>query len=327
MDNASMTIETSELRYPSKDGSTSIHAVVWSAAGADVSVGSSVENPVRGIVQIVHGMAEYIERYDDFARFLAGNGFVVCANDHIGHGRSVNDKADWGNLPLSGGAQVLIDDAHALRQLMVEKYGPETPYVMFGHSMGSFVVRAYLARYAEGLSGAVLCGTGYVALATAKAGRTLARSTGKVHGGRAKLSALQKMADGAYAKAIPNARTDFDWLNTDPEAVDAYIADEACGFMFTVGGYATLMDLLVEVNDPACVAAWPQDLPTLFIAGGQDPVGSNGEGVRTVARMAIDAGVANVNIKIYDEMRHEILNEPNHAVVYGDVLDWLGRLA
>ncbi len=295
-----------------------------SAAPAPAAAPSIPQAP-RGVVQLVHGMSEYIERYDDFARFLVANGFIVCANDHIGHGQSVLDKSDWGNLPLDGGAETLVEDVHSLRTYLTHDLGVSAPYFLFGHSMGSFVTRAYLARHAAGLSGAVLCGTGFVPAATAKAGLTLARAMGKLRGGKAKSKLLNQMADGAYSKAIPNARTPFDWLNTDPAAVDAYIADDACGFLFTIGGYATLMSLLVEVNTPSCPEKWPKDLPVFFIAGGQDPVGSNGEGVRTVARMTIDAGIRDVNIKIYEQMRHEILNEPAHAEVYNDVLMWLDQ--
>ena len=232
-------IAESALSYPSKDGSTTIRARLWAPAAPD---GAPVAS--RAIVQIVHGMCEHMGRYDEFARFLARNGFAVCGEDHIGHGESASDPAEFGHMPPREGKDILIADVCALRRLMRERFGEGVPYFLFGHSMGSFIVRAYLARpCARNLSGAVICGTGEQPRALSAAGNLLARIIGRVAGERHRSALIDGLGAGAYGKRIPDARTPFDWLSTDPAVVDAYLADERCGFMFTVGGYAALTDL------------------------------------------------------------------------------------
>lgn len=305
------------LRFTSSEGSQAIHALLWEPAGERAA------NP-RGIVQVAHGMVEHIERYDDFARFLAANGYVVCGSDHIGHGASAPSPEHQGELPENG-AQVMVADVHALRRMVGQRYPQGTPYFLFGHSMGSFVVRAYLARYGRGLSGAIVCGTGQQPRAVSRMGGFVARSIGRRKGFAYRSAFMENLAIGGYSKAIENARTSFDWLNTDPAKVDEYIADPACGMMFSVGGYASLTDLTFEVASRECAAAVPDGLPVLFIAGAQDPVGDCGKGVRAAADAMARNSNAKVETKIYEGMRHEVLNEPRHGEVYADVLAWLGR--
>ena len=313
----------STVSYPSKDRSTTIRACLWEPA-----VDGALVRP-RAIVQIVHGMCEHIGRYDAFARFLAQQGFAVCGNDHVGHGVSAADPSDFGHLPPREGKDILVADVCALRRLMQRRLGEDIPYFMFGHSMGSFIVRSYLARpCAHDLSGAIVCGTGQQPRAVSAAGNLLARLIGRIAGPRHRSALIDGMGAGAYGKHIPDARTPFDWLSTDPAVVDAYLADERCGFMFTVGGYAALTDLAGEIADPARVARVPSDLPLLFVAGEQDPVGGNGKGVRAAVRALRDAGVERVDEILYPGMRHEILNEPGRAQVMSDILAWLeARLA
>ncbi len=277
----------------------------------------------RAIVQIGHGMSEYIERYDDFARFLAAQGFLVCGHNHVGHGADIEDPEMWGIIPAISGKELFIADYHAVRTVMQKTYGEDIPYFVFGHSMGSFVVRAYVALHGEGLAGAVVCGTGHNPKAVCDMGAFMARVTAMRKGDAYRSKFLNGLADGAYAKAIPDARTPFDWLNTDPAKVDEYIADPACGFMFSAGGYVALMELTSEVADKKRIAGIRKDLPVLFIAGDQDPVAANGKGVETVFGMFKDAGLTDVQCKLYEGLRHEILNEPTHAEVYEDVLAWL----
>lgn len=305
------------LNFTSSEGSQQIHALLWEPAG-------SAAGAPRGIVQIAHGMVEHIERYDDFARFLAANGYAVCGNDHIGHGQSAPSPERQGELPENG-AQVMVADVHRLRRVMEQRYPAGTPYFLFGHSMGSFVVRAYLARYGRGLAGAIVCGTGQQPPAASRMGGFVARSIGRRRGFGYRSAFMENLAIGGYSKAIKDARTSFDWLNTDPAKVDEYIADPACGMMFSVGGYASLTDLTYEVASKECAAAVPVGLPVLFIAGAQDPVGGCGKGVRAAADAMERYSDAVVETKIYEGMRHEILNEPRHAQVYADVLEWLGR--
>lgn len=311
------SVKTSKIGYRSADGKTQIRALLWEP---EKSAGIA---PL-GIVQIVHGMSEHVERYDEFARFLAGRGYIVCANDHIGHGKSVSDPSEWGCLPSVGGKDVLIADVHELRKTVASRYSRQTPYVMFGHSMGSFIVRAYLARHAEGLSAAVVCGTGQQPLLLSKFGNLVARRIASSKGDAYKSTFLDGLGAGAFAKKIDNPRTEFDWISTDDAVVDAYIADESCGVMFSAGGYATLTDLTGEVVGAAAAEAVPKELPILFIAGALDPVGEMGKGVEKAAEQYRRAGVETVDLTLYEGMRHEILNEPGRAEVYADVADWIG---
>lgn len=310
-------VVTSTLSFPSHDGGHDIVATVWQPASADAA------RAPRGVVQLVHGMSEHIGRYDDFARHLVSCGFVVCGEDHIGHGRSVDSPEQLGCLPPDG-AGALVENVHELRGIVAPRVAPDTPYVLFGHSMGSFISRAYLARHGQGLAAAVLCGTGQQPLAVSRAGNLLARALCALRGVDYRSSFIDGMGAGAYSKQIDGARTPFDWLNTDPAGVDAYIADPLCGFMFSVGGYAALTALTGEIATARCVEAVPKELPVLFIAGDQDPVGACGAGVRQAAEALERAGVADVTVRLYEGMRHEVLNEPGHAQVYADVTDWIG---
>lgn len=308
-------MKTSSIGFLSRDAITTVHALLWQPDKAAVAP--------RGIVQIAHGMSEYAQRYEPFAQYLVSQGFVVCANDHVGHGKSVSDESDWGHIPMHGGKDVLVEDVHELRRLVAGRFSSATPYVLFGHSMGSFIVRSYLATHGEGLAAAILCGTGQQPVALSKAGNALAHLLGALRGERFRSALLRSMAEGAFAKQIPHARTEVDWIAADDSVVDAYRADPACGQPFSAGGYAALTALTAEVVGKASAKAVASDLPLLFIAGKGDPVGEFGEGVKRAVAQYRDAGVATVDLKLYEGMRHEILNESDRQRVYLDVVDWL----
>lgn len=306
-------VQREEIWFDSTDGRSKLHGYIWSASDAEP----------RGVVQLVHGMSEYIGRYDDFARFLAKAGFLVAGHDHICHGKSSAPESH-GKLPLETGKDVLVGDVGALRDLMAERAPQGLPYFIFGHSMGSFVVRSYIAAHGAGLAGAIICGTGHIPPATSAAGNFLCKMTARLKGEDTVSNLLVMLSTGGYTKAIKDARTPLDWLSYDEANVDTYIADPDCGFAFSAGGVATLTALTREVCGKECFERVRKDLPLLFIAGDADPVGDSGKGVRTAAQMARDAGSADVSCVIYDHMRHEILNEKEHQKVYDDVLAWLG---
>ena len=302
----------------STDKSSRLHGYIWWPEDGVVP---------RAAVQLVHGMAEYIGRYDAFARYLNTCGFVVYGHDHIGHGESVTSPDGWGNLPVNGGMDILIEDVHRVRTEALARisgaYGEIPPLFLFGHSMGSFVVRAYLARHAFGLAGAIICGTGFMAPRTSAAANRLARLIARTRGADYHSKMLHNLGVGAYAQDIEDAETELDWLSHDKGNVQRYIDDPACGFMFSAGGYATLTELTGYVCKSECVAAYPKDLPLLYIAGTEDPVGECGEGVSRAADLAHAAGVTDVRCRLYAGMRHEILNERGRQVVYDDVASWM----
>ena len=307
--------------YPSADGKSQVNAVLWSKMSFGGPDMPGTEKP-KGVIQIVHGMAEYAQRYDSMARWYVERGFVVCAENHIGHGATAADPDEYGHMPVDGGKDILIADVHRLREKVSECF-EGAPYIMYGHSMGSFIVRAYIARHGEGLAAAVLSGTGNVPAAMSKMGRGLARFLASVRGETYRSALIDGMGAGGYGKQIENARTPLDWLSTDEAVVDAYIEDPQCGFMFTVGGYATLLDLTAEVVTPECAALVPKDLPCFYVAGDGDPVGDFGNGVRAAAQLLRDAGVEKVDEKIYEGMRHEIHNEFGKEQVFDDIATWI----
>ncbi len=310
-------IQTMPFGFPSADGTSTVHAVLWQSAA--VAAGQ----PPRGVVQLIHGMAEHIGRYDGFARFLAAQGFAVCGHDHIGHGATAATPERFGLMPPEEGADIMVADAHCLRKRVTARFAQGTPWFMFGHSMGSLVLRCYLPRYGCGLAGAVICGTAMPPRLVSKAGNLLARAVVAWKGPDAKSPLLHRLADGAYSRAIPDARTPFDWLSRDPAVVDAFIADETAGFMFSAGAYATLTEAAYRAAAPAAFRNVPKDLPVLVMAGDRDPVGDNGRAPARVARRLERAGVQDVSLALYGGMRHEVLNEVGREEVYADVLAWI----
>ena len=303
---------TQSVRFESTSGTTQIHGTIWWPK----------EKP-RAVIQLVHGMAEHMLRYEPFAAYLNERGFVVCGHDHFGHGESVNDPREWGHIPIRGGRDILVGDVGRMRAAMREQLDESLPYFLFGHSMGSFVVRAYISECAPGLAGAIICGTGHIPPMTSNAGNLAARLIGAVKGQEYVSKLLGNLSVGAYGKAIENARTPLDWLSHNEENVEAYIADERCGFPFSAGGNATLTALTAEVCSPACFGRVPKDLPLLFVAGDGDPVGNMGKGVSIAANMAREAGITDVTCTIYDHMRHEILNETGARRVMDDIASWM----
>lgn len=312
--NAPLPAETL-IEYPSHDGVTQIHAYLWPHSARP-----------KGIIQIAHGAAEYSDRYREFAAFLNSKGYIVCANDHIGHGKSISDSSELGHMPLKGGKDILIQDVHKLRELVGERFDRGLPYILLGHSMGSFIVRCYITQYAKGLSAVVLSGTSQPPLALSIFGNLVTQLRANMRGATYRSSFVDGLGMGAFAKTIPNAQTKFDWISTDPAVIDAYIADDICGRMFTVGGYATLSELTTAMVDEQSAKQVPPNLPLLFIAGSEDPVGEKGAGVRRAAEQYQRAGLKNITVRVYEGLRHEVLNEPTRAEVYRDIADWLEQV-
>lgn len=276
----------------------------------------------KGVVQIAHGIAEHIGRYEGFMEFLASNGFVAVGNDHLGHGKSVTEPDDKGIFSEENGWTYAVDDMNKLHDIMSEEY-PGLPYIFFGHSMGSFLTRTYLIRYPDIPDLAILCGTGHQTKAAVTAGLTLAETAVKTYGPRKIGDKLNAVAFGSYNKGYDDVRTDFDWISSDPEAVDKYMADPDCGFVPTVSMFRDMMGGIKFITDPENLQKMNKETPVLFIAGWADPVGENGKGVQRAYKAFINAGMKFVHIKLYPGDRHELLNEVNKDEVMNDVLAWI----
>lgn len=301
----------SDIWYDSQ-GKGKIHAFQWTP-----------DTGPRAIVQIIHGIAEFAERYDDFAEYLNSQGILVVAEDHMGHGQSINGAGIRGYF--HGGWFAAVEDSMQLMKETRAKY-PGVPYILFGHSMGSFMARTILCRYPDcGLTGAVICGTGWQP-ATAltlviKAVEAVCKKCGETNPNET----LQKMVFGSYNKRVEHPRTPFDWLSRDRKVVDAYIAHPLCGFTASAGLLRDMLQGMYYNEQKENLARMNCRLPVFFIAGGDDPVGSYGKGVHTSAEAFRKAGVEDISVRIYPLCRHEILNEINKAEIFEDVLQWIEK--
>ena len=295
--------------YDSK-GAGKIHACRWTPEGQP-----------KAVVQIVHGIAEFVERYDDFANFLTGHGIAVVGEDHMGHGQSINGDGIQGYF--HGGWFTAIEDTMQLMRDTMEAY-PGVPYILFGHSMGSFMARTILCKYpASGIHAAIICGTGwqpsFALPALIKVVEGICKKTGETNPNET----LQGMVFGSYNKKVEHPRTPFDWLTRDAKIVDDYIAHPLCGFTASCGLLREMLKGIHYIQQKNNLAAMNKDLPVFFIAGGDDPVGPYGKGVQKCADTFVSVGMTDVKTKIYPLCRHEILKEINKEEVYEDVLRWI----
>lgn len=259
----------------------------------------------KALVQILHGMQEHKERYDEFARFLAQNGYSVLIHDHLGHGRSVSERHPLGDMVSF---HYVLNDIDEVRKSVHFK----GPYVLFGHSMGSFLARIYASQFR--VDTLIACGTGQNADLSAKAAKLLLKL--KKSG-----EPLPEIQDMIMKRMEKHFEHPFDWLSYNKENQKAYIADPLCGEPFTKEGFTTLLDISIELNKTVtykhCSAS-----RILLISGEDDPVGDFGKGVK-YAEEKYRSYDKNVNLILYEGMSHEILNETEKYKVYEDVLGFL----
>ena len=274
-----------------------------------------------GILQFVHGMAEHIDRYDRPARFFAANGWLVAGHTHLGHGPKAETLGWFGS---EHGWENLVADVHTWRGI-VEKEHPGLPYILLGHSMGSFVVRCYLMDHADGLTAAVLSGTGHFEPGVVGSGKALASLLCLFGGAKKPSPLINRIGFAASNKPFEPARTPFDWLSRDTAEVDKYVADPYCGHLFTASGYRELFRGLERMGKAEEIAKMPKDLPGLFMSGASDPVGGMGAGVNHVAEAFRAAGMKDVTVRLWPEARHELFNETNRDEVMRDLLAWMNE--
>ena len=301
--------------FLSSDGKTQIQAVKWMPEDGTYSA----------ILQITHGMIEFVERYKPFAEYLTEHGFLVVGHDHLGHGSSVQSKEDWGYFADENPSDTLIADMHKLRT-MIQEENPSTPYFMLGHSMGSFFSRRYLTRFGDRLSGAILMGTGHYTLAEAEVGKLLSGALMVARGGFYRSCLLEKLTIGGYSKYFASEACKS-WLTRDAEQAARYEADPFCSFTFTASAYYQLFSLLADLAKHKDFAKIPKRLPIVLLSGENDPVGKFGKGVKQVYRDLKKQGIRDVRMKLYPQARHELLNETNREEVYADILSWILRHA
>ena len=300
--------EFTEFTFPSKDGIHKCHVSQWTPDGKP-----------RAVVQIVHGVADYMGRYDHFARYLADHGFVVCGEDHLGHGKTVDD-GKYGYFGKKDGWTLVTADVRQLRVLMGEKY-PDVPYFLMGHSMGSFLSRTYLCAYPGTVDGCILSGTGQEKPAIVAAGKAVSSVVCALRGP----DAVSPLSLGSYNKQFAPNRTTADWICRDEAVVDAYLKDPFCTFEPTAGLVRDMMGGLQYISSEEALSQMDPSTPVYLFSGDRDPVGANGEGVRKVYGFFKDHGTADLTMKLYPGGRHEMHNEINKGEVYADVLAWLEK--
>ena len=305
--------EIRDFYFPSTNGKNKILARICTP-----------DKPPKAVVQIAQGIAEHISRYDPFMFFLAENGYVAVGNDHLGHGLSAENEDGLGIFDTQNGWTYAVDDMKALRDQVRQEFH-DIPYIFFGHSMGSFLTRTYLIRYPDQYDAAILSGTGQQSPALINAGFFAANLLTLLRGPGADGKLLNDMAFGSYCKKIDNPRTPFDWLSTNEENVDRYIADPLCGFVAKCSMYRDMMGGLKFLTKQSNIDKMNKDAPIYFMSGAEDPVGDYGAGVEKAYRAFCDAGLHDVTMKLYPGGRHEMLNETNREEVMQDILAWLDQ--
>lgn len=297
--------------FRSSDGKTRIHAIEWVPEGE-----------IRGILQIVHGMTEYIGRYDRFARYMCEHGFYVVGHDQLGHGASVTTNDKHGYFGEPDGNRFVIMDIRKLHRHTMKKY-PELPHFMMGHSMGSFLVRQYITRFGSDLAGAIILGTSWYPEPVLAFGLGLCRLIIRRKGPMYRSRILLDLTSRSNNKRLEEAPTGYEWLTKDTKIVEAFSVHPWCTFRFTANGYYHMFRSIEACQKPANIRMIPFDLPILLISGAEDPVGKYGEGVLKVYQTYLAQGLTKVVMKLYAGDRHELLNETDHFIVDRDIYHWI----
>ena len=307
--------EKTDFTFRSTDKKTEIHAIKVMPDGKP-----------KAIVQLVHGMDEYIDRHDDFADFLAQHGYLVIGHDHLGHGDTAATPEDFGYFAEGRGDITLVEDIHKLRlHTQDEPANADLPYFILGHSMGSYLLREYLGLYSDGLAGAIIMGTGDVPDISTDFGIFLCNALARINGWRHRSLAIQSMT---YTKSykrydVTGRDTSNSWLSKVPSVIEAYRGDPRCTFVFTLNGHLALFESVKAACSLKTINSMAKDLPVLIVSGADDPVGDLGEGVKRVYDKFLGAGMEDVTMKLYENDRHEILHETDSDQVYEDLLGWL----
>ena len=302
-------IKKEKFNFLSSDNKTMINAFKWIP-----------EDKPKAVIQIIHGMVEYIDRYDEFARFLASKGFLVVGHDHLGHGDSINNSDDYGyfgNPPRD----LLISDIHKIREM----FENNLPYVMIGHSMGSFLLRTYLSMYGSNVAGAIIIGTGYVPSIATYFGIIVANIEKLLFGEKHRSKLLVKLSKDKNYRRFCSDGSDLknSWLTKDEKIVKDFISNPKCQFIFTDNGYLGLFKAINYCCKRKCFINTPNNLPILIASGLHDPVGGMGKGVKKVFDMYSNAKIIDISLKLYPNDRHELLNETDREFIYNDFLEWI----
>ena len=303
-----------EFYYPSVDGKTQIHAVEWKP-----------ETEIKGVIQIAHGVTEYILRYENFAEFFTQKGFVVVGNDHLGHGQSIAPNGKPMYFGPNGSWNFVVKDIDTCKQMTKKKY-PNVPYMILGFSLGSFLVRTYLIDYAqEPLDGAIIMGTGYIPNFKIAIAKMMANKEAKKVGEENTSPVIKSLTFETYNKLFKPNRTAFDWLCSNEEALDEYIKDPLRGEDYSAGLFREMLTGMQYTADLKNIQKMNKKIPIFLLSGDKDPVGEFGKGVIKTHKIFKKAGIEDVEIKLYPNLRHDILHEKCKDTIYNDIYLWLKK--
>ncbi len=317
-----IAVNVIEKFIPSTNGKDKLRLLIWEPVGRAI-----------GILQISHGMQESVERYDDFAKFLATRGFIVCGNDHLGHGKTAATADDLGYMDADDPSAIMVKDLYRVTKY-IRKERPYLPFFLMGHSMGSFLGRRYMSEYGKKVnpSGFICMGTGNSPKWLVGFGLLASKLVGAVKGDHHRSKLITTLAFGTYGKGIPKytdvngvrrQKTDKDWLTRDPAHVEKYMANPFCMYTFTVRGFKALFTTILYVTDKRNISKVPRNMPVLFVSGDQDPVGAYGKDVEKIYNIFKNSVTEDCTLIMYEGARHEILNELDYMSTYNDILKWL----
>jgi len=277
----------------------------------------------KAVIQIIHGVGEHSGRYERFAEFLTCENFAVVAHDHRGHGNT--DPHQLGYIESDDGFRLMVSDIDRV-VAETERLFPGIPLILFGHSMGSFLSQRYMQLYESKASGIIYSGSNGKPTALIYAGLWLAKLMTSIMGPDYKSSLIRNITFGPYNALFKPNRTRHDWLSRDPDEVDSHVEDPFCGFLPTVSCFRDLFSGLLRLHRHTPFAGLSPDVPVLIISGSKDPVSMVGGGIKGLADKLQKSGVEALTVKIYDDARHELLNEINRTEVMTDIEEWIERV-
>ena len=278
--------------------------------------------PLRGAVQIAHGIGEHAARYDAIAKRLTKDGFVVYANDHRAHGKTAEIKRLYGHYDGDDYFEDALDDMHTLAKLMRAE-NPNTKFILFGHSMGSLLSRKYAVHYGEGIDALILSGTASFIKGLGHFGLVATKAVTAINGRVKGNETLRAMFFDEFNNKFKPNRTKLDWLSRDDAAVDLFEADPYRIENFSLGVFADIISNSRTINKDEAFMKVPNAIPILIFSGDKDPVGEMGKGVKKVVKKFKKHGNKDLTFHLYEEGRHEMLNEINSQEVEQDIIDWL----
>jgi len=281
---------------------------------------------IKAAIQIVHGMGEHALRYNDFANYLTANGFAVYALDQRGHGKTAQTIENFGHQADKNGWMLVVDDIKKLTEI-IKKENPQTNIFLFGHSAGSFLVRDYLIKFSDEskneIKAVILSGTATSPGIMGYLGILISKYLIKKYNPAVKSPLHRKLTFEKYNSHFKPNRTTSDWISRDNEAVDKLLADPYCFTLFSATFYMELIQSTLRINNFKNIKKMPKNIPILLISGTQCSVGNYTKGIKKVYKDFIKAGIKDVELKLYKDARHELINELNKIEVYEDVKNFL----